>query len=105
MIDYFSVVDEIFVESYVAKSLADFYIGVLSVSRDKEPIDYRIDMLIYTTSEQEKIIVHDFQVIVENWENEKAYELSEEILCNWEQRTKGRQRQAKTGESSHLVMN
>lgn len=80
MIDYFSVVNEVFEESHMwQKARLILLVYYLYQQEIKNRLDYRIGYVkLFAPPEQDiKIIAHDFEVIVEKIKNGKAHELSE----------------------------
>ena len=80
MIDYFSVVNEVFEDSHMwQKARLILLVYYLYQQEIKNRLDYRIGYVkLFAPPEQDiKIIAHDFEVIVEKIRNGKAHELSE----------------------------
>ena len=80
MIDYFSVVNEVFEDSHMwQKARLILLVYYLYQQEIKNRLDYRIGYVkLFAPSEQDiKIIAHDFEVIVEKIRKGKAHELSE----------------------------
>ena len=80
MIDYFSVVNEVFEDSHMwQKARLILLVYYLYQQEIKNRLDYRIGYVkLFAPPEQDiKIIAHDFEVIIEKIRNGKAHELSE----------------------------
>ncbi len=80
MIDYFSVVNEVFEDSHMwQKARLILLVYYLYQQEIKNRLDYRIGYVkLFAPPEQDiKIIAHDFEVIVEKIRKGKAHELSE----------------------------